>query len=75
MKTLILAALMISFTGCTDAGCSKLKALGNAAFITCYSGGKVIYTGESTGKVSSEKDSDGYYFKDAKDGTVPISTS
>jgi hypothetical protein len=55
---------------CTDAGCSKLSSLGDRAKISCYSGGKLIYEGESTGKVSSERNSDGYYFKDAEDGRL-----
>lgn len=54
----------------TDASWSKLESLGNPAHVTCYSGGKLIYDGYSTGKVSSESNSDGYYFRDKKDGLL-----
>ena len=51
---------------CTDAGWGKLEALGDPAHVECWSGGQLIYRGRSTGKVSSEANSDGYYFRDAK---------
>ncbi|NIR13861.1 MAG: hypothetical protein GWN86_07865, partial [Desulfobacterales bacterium] len=57
----IIITLALVFTGCTDAGCGKLQALGNAATVECYSGGKIIFQGKSTGKVKSEASSDGYY--------------
>lgn len=60
--------------GCTDAQVGKLKALGDSAHVTCYSGGKLIYDGQSTGKVSSEENSDGYYFIDRKTG-LPMEVS
>ncbi|MCP3684034.1 MAG: hypothetical protein GY861_15235 [bacterium] len=59
--TILLAAALI---GCTDAKRSKLFNLGDSAKITCFSGGIVIYKGESTGKISSEANSDGYYFRE-----------
>ena len=40
------------------------------ASVTCYSGGKIIYQGKSTGKVFSENSSDGYLFEDAADGKL-----
>jgi hypothetical protein len=55
---------------CSDATCAKYASIGNRAQVSCYSGGKLIYQGESTGKVRSEENSDGYYFKDAKDGSL-----
>ena len=67
MKKLLLLSLL--FYGC-DATIGKLKSLGMSANITCYSGGKLIYEGRSSGKVLSEKDSDGYYFKDKKTGNM-----
>jgi len=71
MRTLIAFIMLAAMTsGCTDAGWGKLTALGNAADVECYSGGKLIYKGRSTGKVQSEANSDGYYFKDKKDGKV-----
>lgn len=52
-------------TGCTDAQVSQWTALGEPATVTCYSGGKVIYHGKSTGKVATEKQSDGWLFREA----------
>ena len=63
-----LSATIASLAGCTDAMQGKIKALGNPARIECYSGGVLIYDGRSTGKVVSEKNSDGYFFVDAEDG-------
>ena len=68
--TVAAIAFALSFTGCSDAQWGKLGAYGDSATITCYSGGKLIYNGESTGKVISEKSSDGYFFKDKKDGKL-----
>ena len=42
-----------------------MSALGSSGHITCYSGGKIIYDGESTGKISTDHHSDGWYFEDA----------
>jgi hypothetical protein len=58
-------AVAIGLGGCTNADVAQLSALGSPADITCYSGGKVIYQGQSTGKVSTENQSDGWYFEDA----------
>jgi hypothetical protein len=56
---------MIGFLiGCTDAQRGKIGALGDNAKIECYSGGKLIYSGISSGKISSEENSDGYHFVD-----------
>lgn len=70
MKPLMVAILFATATGCTDAGWSRLTALGDSASIKCYSGGVLIFEGRSTGKVKSEQSSDGYFFKDAADGLL-----
>lgn len=70
MKYLLLIAFAIIFTGCTDAGFEKLTNYGNSAHIKCWSGGSVIYDGHSTGKVASEAQSDGYFFKDRETGKL-----
>jgi hypothetical protein len=59
MKYLLLAILSVS---CSDGFMGKLDSYGASRSITCYSGGKLIYSGESTGKIQSEANSDGYYF-------------
>ncbi len=61
-------------SGCTDADNAKFSTFNNPQHIQCYSGGKLIYEGDSTGKVLNEDRSDGYYFKDkATDKLVEIS--
>lgn len=62
--------LLVTIVSCTDAQRSKITSLGNKAHVKCWSGGVVIFDGFSTGKVSSEESSDGYYFKDATDGML-----
>jgi hypothetical protein len=61
---LILSTLFI--TNCTNADFVQLTSYGSPGHIVCYSGGKVIYDGYSTGKIATEQQSDGWYFEDAK---------
>lgn len=73
MKTLkILAAIIIiTLASCTDAQMSKLGGLGDefkVELINCD--GSITHSWVSTGKVSSEKNSDGYYFKDKATGKL-----
>jgi hypothetical protein len=60
-----LAMIALSSVACTDAYLSQISALGEPGHIVCYSGGKVIYDGKSTGKIGSESGSDGWYLTDA----------
>jgi len=62
MNTLFLLALF----ACTDAERAQRAAYGEPGHVTCYSGGQVIYDGDSTGKILSEQGSDGWLFMDAK---------
>ena len=66
--TLLLILATTVLVGCTDAELGKLSSLGNSATIECWSGGQLIYEGKSSGKVLSEANSDGYFFKDSKTG-------
>src|SRR5690348_1711339 len=70
MKTIILLATVLVFAGCTDAERAKIGGLGNKATVTCYSGGKEVYQGRSTGKVSNEQGSDGYFLRDSARGKL-----
>lgn len=70
MKKICICFLLFGFFGCTDATWDKVANLGNSATIECYSGGKLIYKGESTGKVASESRSDGYFFRELKTGKL-----
>lgn len=49
MKKLILISLL--FAGCTDAERGRLASYGDAFIVELYSGGKIVATFESTGKV------------------------
>jgi hypothetical protein len=60
--------------GLTDAGRAKIKALGDSARVTCYSGARLIFDACSTGKVHSEDSSDGYFFEEKKTG-LPVEVS
>jgi len=64
MKRLIFLVLIL--TGCTNANLKQLTTYGSQAHIMCFSGNVLIYEGDSTGKVSSESHSDGWFFEDAK---------
>ena len=70
MKTLTTVIVALLLTACTDGRVARFSALGDAGDIVCYSGGQVIYTGSSTGKIAAEEQSDGWYFKDAKTGKL-----
>lgn len=74
MRTKLLAFIAITFitvfNSCTDAEREKLANFGNKFSIDMYSGGKLVRTWISSGKVSSENGSDGYYFTDAATGKL-----
>jgi hypothetical protein len=67
---LLAVACIALLSGCTDAQWQQVSVLGNAGEITCYSGGKIIYQGKSTGKISTEEGSDGWYFKEDGSGKL-----
>lgn len=69
-KLILITAVCMLAIGCTDAEKAKFYGLGNRFKITLYSGGKPVREWESTGKVSSEEKSDGYYFMDQATGKV-----
>lgn len=48
--------------GCSDAERGKIEAIGQAGHIECWSAGIKYYEGYSTGKVMSEKETDGWFF-------------
>lgn len=70
MKHFLFSFLIISAMACTDADRAQWNALGDPGDITCYSGGKVIYEGRSSGKIATEDHSDGWFFKDAATGRL-----
>ena len=66
MKKLLFILVLgaITFTSCTDAQKSQWGGLGDKHTIELYSGGELVRTWTSTGKVESSGESDGYYFRD-----------
>ena len=61
---------LFAFASCTDAQRAKVGGLGDEFKVEMYSGGKLVRTWTSTGKVSNEKNTDGYYFKDKDTGKL-----
>ena len=59
MMSLLLLTIVMS--GCTDATWDKYAVLGNKAEVKCHSGPLLTFHGVSTGKVSNEENSDGYF--------------
>ena len=70
LRLTVLLSLLLGVAACTDGQMGKISAYGGIAAVKCYSAEKIIYDGESTGKVSSSQQSDGYYFVDKKDGKL-----
>lgn len=68
MNRIILLAFALM--ACTDTEWERYEALGDSHHVNCYSGGKSIYEGHSTGRVLSPTDSDGWQFKDAETGEL-----
>jgi hypothetical protein len=73
-KILSLLSIIITLTSCTDAEKSQWGGLGDKHTVEMYSGGKLVKTWVSTGKVQSSSSSDGYYFRDQEcDCNVEVS--
>ena len=62
--------LLLALLACTDTERAAIKAIGEPGHITCYSGGQVIFDGDSTGKIETENQSDGWKFMDAKNNRL-----
>jgi hypothetical protein len=70
MKYSVCLLATLFAVGCTDAGRSKLGAYGAKHHIELWSGGQKVHEWTSTGKVLSETESDGYYFRDQSSGAL-----
>lgn len=70
MKRLIAVLGILTMAGCIDADMEQFKSYGSAHSVQLYSGGELVREWTSTGKVMSEKNSDGYYFKDSATGEL-----
>ena len=67
MRYLLILSIAV-LAGCTDAGMAHFSQLGDQAKVECFSGGQVIYSGTSTGKIESNQSEDGLYFKEKESG-------
>jgi hypothetical protein len=71
LAVLLATLALMSLTACKDSELAQLGSLGSRHKITLYSAnGAVIGQWESTGNVSNESQSDGWYFKDEKSGKL-----
>lgn len=61
-------ALVLGVSACTDADMAHMSQFNDPADVVCYSGAQVIYRGSSTGKIQSNKEEDGLYFKEKGSG-------
>lgn len=67
MKRIIIVLTLIILISCTDAKKAKFGGFNQKFKIELLScSGEVVRTWISTGKVSSEENTDGYYFMDTK---------
>ena len=68
MKQILILAVIAVTTGCTDADMAHMSQYNDPSHVQCFSGGQVIYDGHSTGKIASNKDEDGLYFREKESG-------
>ena len=66
----LLFFLLLPFAGCSDAEQAKLSDNGNKYTVEVVSGGQVVRTYTSTGKVRAESRAGSHYFKDAATGKL-----
>lgn len=64
----LLTILLIA--GCTQAEMKDAITIGRPGIVKLYSGGRLVEQWESTGKVISEENSDGWLFVDKKTGKL-----
>jgi len=70
VKKLLVILFSVFVVGCTDAERSTFFNYGKSAEVKCYSGGRLIYSGYSSGKVVSYDDSNGYMFRTKGNGAL-----
>lgn len=64
----LLGIVAVVATGCTDADQAALFSYGSKTDVKCWSGGQLIFSDESTGKVTI--DQSGIYYKSVKTGNL-----
>lgn len=68
MKALFMIAAVLALSACTDATRAHIGQYNDPAHVQCFSGGQVIYDGHSTGKIESNSQEDGLYFREKESG-------
>ncbi|QNH63985.1 hypothetical protein [Hymenobacter sediminicola] len=66
MKHICIFLLALALAGCTDASQARLDSYGSTFKVEVVSGGQIIRTYTSTGKVGNSRNA--YYFNDAATG-------
>ena len=70
-KLLLFATAVLLLNSCKDSTQAQWQSMGKHHIITLYAAdGKEIKTWESTGNVSNEQQSDGWYFEDVTTGKL-----
>jgi hypothetical protein len=69
-KYIIASIITLSACSCTDAGKAKITGYGGEFRVEMFSGGQMVRSWISSGKVKSENGSDGYYFNDKATGKL-----
>lgn len=73
-QAICLMSLLLLASGCTKVEWDRRVDMDPCVVTLFAANGQVIKQWNSTGKIHSEKDSDGFYFTDAKTGrTVQVS--
>lgn len=62
----VVLLVLIVTVSCSTSSLKRGFNYGNSGTVTCWSGGTVIYSGRSYGRIESSTQSDGYYFIDDK---------
>jgi len=70
MKLVALTLFCALFVGCTPATRAQFSSYGKTHSVELYSGGELVRSWTSVGKVETETDSDGYYFMDEATGVL-----
>lgn len=70
VSMLVSVFALVLLSSCTDADKGKMFNYGNEFTVEMYSGGKLVRSLVSSGKVKSESGSDGYYFSDKSTGKL-----
>lgn len=67
MRSFLIVSVL-ALAGCTDATMAHWSQFGDESHIQCFSGGQVVYDGNSTGKVQASKTGAGVFFKEKQSG-------